>query len=217
MQGVLDIYGRNVVTTEGADWRMHRKITSRPFSEKNNQLVHEESVRQATQMMAAWQAESHNGAILIERYIPNIHLPRPQIQTMKFALHVISGAGFGVPFTWEESSDEIWPNHKMSFRDAVDTLMHNLLAIVLLPKKLLKLPIKALRTSEQAYTEFGAYMHDLLDREKKLGKDSNGQNLMSVLVKHAASEQNVSTLGVLQDEEIIGNTFIFLLAGHETT
>lgn len=56
--GVLDIYGKNVVTTEGTDWRTHRKITARPFSEKNNQLVHEESVRQSIQMMADWESKS---------------------------------------------------------------------------------------------------------------------------------------------------------------
>lgn len=33
---ILDIYGRNVVTTEGAEWRMHRKITGPPFSERIN-------------------------------------------------------------------------------------------------------------------------------------------------------------------------------------
>lgn len=64
---VLDIYGRNVVTSEGATWRLHRKITSRPFSERNNQLVHEESVRQALQMMESWELKSHDGAVTIER------------------------------------------------------------------------------------------------------------------------------------------------------
>jgi cytochrome P450 len=65
--GVLDIYGRNVVTTEGAEWRMHRKITSRPFSEKNNQLVHDESVRQTIQMMASWESQSKNGSFIVEK------------------------------------------------------------------------------------------------------------------------------------------------------
>jgi cytochrome P450 len=138
---------------------------------------------------------------------------------MKFALHVISGAGFGVPFTWEKSSDDVWPQHTMSFRDAVHTLLTHLLAIVLLPKRILQLPLpwKELRRSGQAYTEFGGYMHDLLEREKSLGKDSDGLNLMSALVKHSTSEDSAAELGVLQDDEIIGNTFIFLLAGHETT
>jgi cytochrome P450 len=63
---VLSLYGRNVVTTEGADWRMHRKITSRPFSEANNQLVHDESIQQATEMMSAWESQSTNGSVVIK-------------------------------------------------------------------------------------------------------------------------------------------------------
>lgn len=134
---------------------------------------------------------------------------------MKFALHVITGAGFGVPFSWETSSDEIWPNHQLSFRDAVSSVLHHLPAIVLVPKLLWKLPIEYLRESERGYEEFGKYMHELLDREKKRGKDSDGQNLLAALVKHSA--EDVGEKGRLSDQEIIGNTFIFLIAGHETT
>src|SRR5690349_8530879 len=41
---VLDIYGQNVVTTEGAEWKMHRKATSPGFNEKNNALVFTETI-----------------------------------------------------------------------------------------------------------------------------------------------------------------------------
>lgn len=135
---------------------------------------------------------------------------------MKFALHVITGAGFGVPFSWEVSSDEIWPNHQLSFRNAVSSVLHHLLGIVFVPKILWKLPIEYLREAELSYEEFGKYMHELLEREKKRGEDSNGQNLLATLVKHAA-EDDVGEKGRLNDQEIIGNTFIFLIAGHETT
>jgi cytochrome P450 len=135
---------------------------------------------------------------------------------MKFTLHVITGAGFGVPFSWEVSSDEVWPNHQLSFRNAVSSVLHHLLGIVLIPKPLWKLPFEYLHEAEQGYKEFGKYMHELLDREKKRGKDSDGQNLLAALVKHAA-EDDVGEKGRLTDQEIIGNTFIFLIAGHETT
>jgi len=138
---------------------------------------------------------------------------------MKLSLHVISGAGFGVPFTWESSSEEIWPGHKLSFRKSVETVLQHLGAIVLIPKRLWKLPIQYLRDTEEGYEEFGLYMRDLLDRERKLGKESDGQNLLSALVKHAVTEdgEGQEVEGVLQDQEIIGNTFIFFMAGHETT
>lgn len=33
LYGVLEMYGRNLVTTEGDIWRIHRKIASPSFSE----------------------------------------------------------------------------------------------------------------------------------------------------------------------------------------
>ena len=65
---VLVIYGQNVVTTEGATWRLHRKITSKPFSERNNQLVHDETVRQTIQMLSSWASTSQNGKIVVEKF-----------------------------------------------------------------------------------------------------------------------------------------------------
>lgn len=70
----LDIYGKNVVTSEGTAWRLQRKITARPFSERNNQLVHEESVKQATQMMESWESQFHEGTVVIEKYVFHIYL-----------------------------------------------------------------------------------------------------------------------------------------------
>jgi len=32
----VNIYGNNVVTTEGDEWKRHRKIVGPPFNEKNN-------------------------------------------------------------------------------------------------------------------------------------------------------------------------------------
>jgi cytochrome P450 len=63
----MAIYGKNVATTVGDEWRLHRKITSRVFSQKNNQLVHSETTRQTLQMMESWERESHDGSVVIEK------------------------------------------------------------------------------------------------------------------------------------------------------
>jgi cytochrome P450 len=134
---------------------------------------------------------------------------------MKFALHVISGAGFGVPFEWDASSHDVGQNHKYSFRDAISSVLHHLLPIVLVPKALWKLPIKVLQESAEGYYEFGAYMREHLEQEKRSVREGGGQNLLSALVKYSTTED--AKQGTLTDQEIIGNCFIFLLAGHETT
>lgn len=62
----MALYGRNVVTTIGEEWRVHRKITSRTFSPKTMQLVYAETVRQVTQMMESWERNSKNSSTVIE-------------------------------------------------------------------------------------------------------------------------------------------------------
>ena len=60
------VYGPNVVTSLGDEWKLHRKITSRTFSERNNQLVHSETTKQASQMMASWERRAKGGSLIIE-------------------------------------------------------------------------------------------------------------------------------------------------------
>lgn len=137
--------------------------------------------------------------------------------TFKFALHVITAAGFGVPFTWEDTGDEVWPRHELSLRNAIWQCLHNLLPIMVIPKVLWGLPLKPLRTAVDGYTEFGRYMHDLVDCEKGVGKlGEKRHNLLSTLVRHS-TQQGKEDDRILTDDEIIGNTFIFLIAGHEST
>ncbi|KAI0322882.1 hypothetical protein OF83DRAFT_1091052 [Amylostereum chailletii] len=42
---VLNIYGKNLVSTEGAEWKRHKSIASPAFSESNNSLVWTETIR----------------------------------------------------------------------------------------------------------------------------------------------------------------------------
>jgi cytochrome P450 len=54
MYGALDIYGKNLVTTEGSDWRGHRKLVAPSFGEKNNELVFIETLHHAQSMLSLW-------------------------------------------------------------------------------------------------------------------------------------------------------------------
>jgi cytochrome P450 len=140
--GLLNIFGRNVITTEGLLWRQHRKITSPPFTEKNNALVWTESLSQAQAMLRGWVGKDGKGDVTVK------DLPG---DTMRLSLHVISRAGFGVKMAWpgregegvgiaegaEMSSAEIPEGHTLSYRDALESLLHNILWVLLMPRWLL--------------------------------------------------------------------------------
>ena len=144
----IKLYGNNVVTSEGQTWRHHRKITSPPFSEKNNHLVWTETLEQCQAMVNGW----FNGK-LGERESKTIYTLADD--AMRLSLYVISRAGFGVHLQWpategasanghvkieekgSDSSSDIPRGHTMSYTDALGSLLHDILWVLILPPFLL--------------------------------------------------------------------------------
>ena len=136
---------------------------------------------------------------------------------MKVALHVISAAGYGYPFDWESSSDPK-AGHQMSFRESILLTLDNLLTLFAVPKVLYGLPIKHLQKTNLASIEFGKYLQELVDLGRnRHEKSAQNDSILNALVAHSTEVQGHSKERVLTDDEIVGNAFIFLLAGHETT
>ena len=131
--GSLKIYGENVVAIEGQRWRHHRKITSPAFSEKNNGLVWQETLDQTRSMVGNWfdspqATKSRNLSTIAE-------------DTMRLSLHIISRAGFGVHLEWpkqgeegEKHEEDLEEGHTMTYTDALGSLLHNILWLLVLPK-----------------------------------------------------------------------------------
>ena len=141
----LKIYGNNVVTTEGQLWRHHRKITSPPFSEKNNHLVFAETLSQCQDMVDSWMDGDKESSKTIHTVADD---------AMRLSLHVISRGGFGVRLQWpgkakatenghvkvekdNTSSASVPEGHTMSYADALGSLLHSVLAVIVTPKLLL--------------------------------------------------------------------------------
>jgi hypothetical protein len=112
MYKMLDLYGKNVVTVEGGEWRRHRKITAAQFNEKSNALVWKESLFQAGEMIKRWTdnkgTENGKSAKDVGRISVVSELGK---DAMRLSLHVISRAGFGVRCLWpgatESEKDEM--------------------------------------------------------------------------------------------------------------
>lgn len=145
---ILEIFGRNILSTEGAEWKIHRKISSPSFNELNNVLVFGESAKQAKGMINQWM--TMKDATITE-------LPA---DTMRLTLHTISSVGFGVRLLWpgeapsghqsiqdaELSGQEPAEGHTMSFEHALSTLLEYLILVLLLPTWLLGTSIHTFRS-----------------------------------------------------------------------
>lgn len=137
---------------------------------------------------------------------------------MKIALHVITAAGYGYRFQWE-SSAAIPPGHQLSFRDSIRITLDNLITLAVVSPWLRKLPIKHLRETQLAYMEFGKYLQDLVDLGKRDQASKSGiakDNILNALVRQSIEDRNLTSRALTEDE-VVGNAFIFLLAGHDST
>ena len=186
----VDLFGKNVVSTEGSIWRHHRKITAPPFTEKNNHMVWTESLHQAQSMITSWVGEDGNDKLTIWTVAAD---------AMRLSLYVISRAGFGVQLKWpheekmrgalekdgETSGGKAPPGHTLPYKDALSSLLENVIWLILLPRWILKYsPLKIHRLSYQALVEWGKYMTEMYvakRAEVAKGEATEGMDLMGKL------------------------------------
>jgi len=69
------------------------------------------------------------------------------------------------------------------------------------------------------YNEFREYLQDLIDSERNHQSIAGLDSVLKALVDHSVDGATGTTKDrrVLTDEELIGNAFVILLGGHEST
>ncbi|KAK2745042.1 hypothetical protein FQN55_006399 [Onygenales sp. PD_40] len=235
MYEVLRQFGENVISAEGAIWRMHRKVTSAAFNERNAGLVFRESIRQAQSLVNTWTGRGDADG-------PTIY--SVERDTLRLSLYIISYVGFGVRLSWpgealppgadaqalKYGSSQLPAGHKMSLMESTEVLMENIRLLLAVPKWILKLiPSDKTRKAALAYEEYTKYMDEMLDEKideaRKGDHAEEGMDFMGALVraKHTSDEKKAgpeeeksSVTTSLAREDILGNAFVLLIAGHET-
>ncbi|KAM0221007.1 hypothetical protein ACHAPA_003360 [Fusarium lateritium] len=229
---ILRQFGDNVLASEGAIWKMHRKVTSASFNEKNAALVFREAIQQAQGLVKTWMGPNEKDSGTISTLDGD---------TMRLALNIIAYVGFGLNLLWpgealpakadpkmaKYGSLKPTAGHKMSFVDTVATVLEHILMLLLVPRWVLKLvPFKKTQLAAESHEDFGKYMQELIDEkivEARAGERIDGMDLMGQLVRSSYGngtdrvQQAEPKKGMLSRDEIRGNAFIMLVAGHETT
>lgn len=145
---VLKQFGENVLTSEGATWKLHRRVTNAAFGEKNAALVFEVASEQTKGLIEKWMADQTSGtADKGSRPVSTIDR-----DTMKLALNIIGYVGFGLRLLWPgqklpDGTDprlykyttlEPTDGHTMSFVEAVAGMLDTLLLLLIVPEWLLR-------------------------------------------------------------------------------
>lgn len=128
------MFGRSILTSEGQEWKRHKKVVGPSFSEKSNKLVFEESLRQAEGLLHVWKEADEQGEEKAFSVLDSAE------ECAVLSLHVICAAGFGVPQLWPHQSEDILEGdvlggfggkrlmrgHTLSLKDGLQSLLRNL-------------------------------------------------------------------------------------------
>lgn len=196
----LALYGPNIVASEGEQWKKYRKIAAPAFSDRNNKLVWNETSRIVNGLFeTVWDGRD----VVTVDHCLDITLP--------IALFVIGSAGFGKTLDWKEET-VLPPGHKISFKEALHTVTTRIFLRLICPNWILNMTEKG-RETRQGFEELGVYMSEMV-KERLTSEKVERHDLFSSLLASNNHEFDASTL---TEEELVGNIFIFLVAGHETT
>ncbi|KAJ7248888.1 cytochrome P450 [Mycena haematopus] len=205
---IIAIYGKNVINTDGDIWRFHRRVTGPVFSERIHSDVWREGMRQAQFMMQSWTPTSPT----------SLRANSIGGDLFRLGLNVITGSAYATPLTWS-SNPPCAVQTSLSYRESMEQLTAHLMPIFLTPHWALRFFGRKDSTwgrAWEAYTAFGGYMKGMLDQEQEKPAAPGEENLISVLLR--AQAENDDKLGrPMSESEVLGNMFIMLFAGHETT
>ncbi|TPX32147.1 hypothetical protein SmJEL517_g04693 [Synchytrium microbalum] len=190
---ILDVYGKNVLTVEGEVWKYMRRIVAPTFSDRNSGLVHQETIKTCKAMFDAWDKSAANGSAEVN--VSN--------DSMKLTMFVISGAGFGLSLDWNREDQAGYENHKLSFKQSAGAFLD-------------------VSVLFKINAQFDSYLREFI-ADAKSGKKMNENNVLRALVVSTGEDDDftgkaeASDKRVMTEAEIVGNCFIIMLAGHETT
>lgn len=200
----LTRFGSNLVAAEGTDWKRQRRICAPAFSEKNNRLVWSTALSFTRDMMNSWEpgVPIHVNDVCTEMTLP-------------VALCVIAKAGYGQDVKWKDEAAPP-PGHELTFKDALATVSDKIHLPLLLPNWAWGLR-KSWKYVKKANDELRLYIQEMIAERREL-QDMAARSLVEE--KHDILNQIIQAHDdndALSEDELIGNAFVFLLAGHETT
>ncbi|KAF2756458.1 putative cytochrome P450 monooxygenase [Pseudovirgaria hyperparasitica] len=216
---ILEVFGPCISTADVENWPRHRKALAAPFNESIMSFVWDESLRQSQGMLKSWTRPS------TER----TGIPSIQRDTRSLSLNILAATGFRKTYRFIGSADDSVVGTG-TYRDALQTILDNVILLMLLPYQVLMFPLMPRRLARigQAGSLFKKYMNEMLHEELRaheLNKSGSGGLMTSLIHAHHANQSNNDRAEDpagrlprgLSVDEIFGNIFVINFAGHDTT
>jgi cytochrome P450 len=200
-------YGQNVSSTNGEEWKRHRKITASAFNENSMHDVWDEAIKQASKLNFAAETDRTLGRIRTTFDI--------------LAMHVLAVVGFG----GDSLLDSVPSGHHMSLMQCLGFILKHIMLTLIFnglkaPNFLLP---KVLQELKMSVAEFRLYMEEQVLRHMQVSNhNTNPTSLLGRIVSANEAEKqqlqkSEARPSYLTESELYGNLFVFNLAGYETT
>ena len=223
---LFDLWGPSIGSTEGQEWKTHRKIVTSAFTPTSNSVVWDRTVQHASSMVQQWEREG-SVVLIMKKW------------TSRLALHVISDAFFHRTLNWNDDEDNIEiEGHKLTYTQALFAVIDSVQLLFMTPRIILNnFPSKSLRRVRLAFDEWTKYMQEM--RESILSSTGSltaqrNKSILGLSMTHALRtkqtdkpEESIVIAGSnagskageysLSVESTLSNIFFTLMAGHETT
>jgi cytochrome P450 len=216
---ILEPFGPNLATVEGNSFRVHSRITAPAFNSRSgvDEIVWSETSRQTRNLMESWSKAAPTA----------LHS-----DITALSLAVFLSAGYGNTTEWAmlreyHSRTGTSENDSPSMHESVIGVLDHMVSILLLPKWFLRL---ALPQAARAYNNLQGQFRSMIEEErinikaqKLQGVNSATECLLTSVVRSSLFSKDDEAIATgekvrsLSDEEIMGNLFIFLIGGIETT
>ncbi|KXN80680.1 Cytochrome P450 4d8, partial [Leucoagaricus sp. SymC.cos] len=218
------LWGMNLIGADGDIWRKHRRIMGPAFGNSLYEYVWKESVQTFKEMVSSdgWLNKKSVEVPAVQRItfkvwslpLDSIPIPESSLPRSQYTLFIIGKCAFGLPFTWSEPPTA--PDGTMSLQEALRLSNETFLTRVLTPKWAFKLPIASLRRAKQVNDQLSGFMHQQIEERRQEVRDGTikRDDVFTRLVQANEDEESKYRLA---DDELIGNVFVMLFAGHETT
>lgn len=211
---IMNLFGANVLTSEGEAWQRQRRVIAPIINERISKSVWDESVEQASEMAASY-AHSSDKEVggQTDDTIEGLR---------RIAINVLAAVAYGKPRSWGAKADPVPDGHELSYMETVFAIISNLVPAVLIPRRLLLLPIwpKAVQRIGKAVEEFPKHTEEAV-MEARCRSDVVSTNLLSTIIRLSDQEKRDGSKSgsklFLSESEICGNLFIFGVAGFDTT
>ncbi|KAE9395453.1 cytochrome P450 [Gymnopus androsaceus JB14] len=171
----LSFFGGNIVASEAEEWKRYRKVAAPAFSDRNNKLIWNETLRIMFDLFDnVWGSQE---SIAVEHALS---------LTFPIALYVLSAAAFGQKISWKDE-DTVPANRQLSFKDALHEVSINCVTKIIVPSWAMGFSAYT-RKVRLAFDELESYMLDMISSRRNAEKKAERHDLFSNLLDASAED-----------------------------